>query len=99
MRRASSRSNGYQVARSILSFLRAVPDIVFALVFVTAAGLGPFPRVLAILLHNVGVMGNLWAVVDRGDRLRPRRRHARRRGLTNAGRQPRRRARGLKRCS
>ena len=51
----------YQVARSLLSFLRAVPDIVFALVFVTAVGLGPFPGVLAILFHNVGVMGKLWA--------------------------------------
>jgi phosphonate transport system permease protein len=51
----------YQAARSLLSFLRAVPDIVFALIFVTAVGLGPFPGVLAILVHNVGVMGKLWA--------------------------------------
>lgn len=51
----------YQAARSVLSFLRAVPDIVFALIFVTAVGLGPFPGVLAILFHNVGVMGKLWA--------------------------------------
>ncbi|MFE4633476.1 phosphonate ABC transporter, permease protein PhnE [Streptomyces sp. NPDC056773] len=51
----------YQGARSLLSFLRAVPDVVFALIFVTAVGLGPFPGVLALLLHNVGVMGKLWA--------------------------------------
>lgn len=51
----------YQVARSVMSFLRAVPDIVFALIFVTAVGLGPFPGVLAILLHNAGVMGKLWS--------------------------------------
>ncbi|MFD4370705.1 phosphonate ABC transporter, permease protein PhnE [Streptomyces sp. NPDC058486] len=51
----------YQASRSLLSFLRAVPDVVFALVFVTAVGLGPFPGVLALLLHNVGVMGKLWA--------------------------------------
>ncbi|MFE7777139.1 phosphonate ABC transporter, permease protein PhnE [Streptomyces sp. NPDC057445] len=51
----------YQAARSLLSFLRAVPDVVFALVFVTAVGLGPFPGVLALLCHNVGVMGKLWA--------------------------------------
>lgn len=51
----------HQAARSVMSFLRAVPDIVFALVFVTAVGLGPFPGVLAILLHNAGVMGKLWA--------------------------------------
>ncbi|QKW05206.1 phosphonate ABC transporter, permease protein PhnE [Streptomyces sp. NA04227] len=51
----------YHAARSLLSFLRAVPDVVFALVFVTAVGLGPFPGVLALLCHNVGVMGKLWA--------------------------------------
>lgn len=51
----------YQGARSLLSFLRAVPDVVFALIFVTAVGLGPFPGVLALVFHNVGVMGKLWA--------------------------------------
>jgi phosphonate transport system permease protein len=51
----------YQVARSLLSLLRAVPEVVFALVFVTAVGLGPFPGVLALLFHNVGVMGKLWS--------------------------------------
>jgi phosphonate transport system permease protein len=51
----------YQSSRSLLSFLRAVPEIVFALVFVTAVGLGPFPGVLALLFHNVGVMGKLWS--------------------------------------
>ncbi|MDP5227475.1 MULTISPECIES: phosphonate ABC transporter, permease protein PhnE [Arthrobacter] len=51
----------YQLARAILSFFRAVPDIVFALIFVTAVGLGPFPGVLALICHNTGVMGKLWA--------------------------------------
>lgn len=51
----------YQFARSILSFFRAVPDIVFALIFVTAVGLGPFAGVLALICHNTGVMGKLWA--------------------------------------
>ena len=51
----------YQVSRSLLSFLRGVPEVVFALVFVTAVGLGPFPGVLALLFHNVGVMGKLWS--------------------------------------
>ncbi|WP_306325690.1 PhnE/PtxC family ABC transporter permease, partial [Streptomyces venezuelae] len=37
------------------------PDVVFALIFVTAVGLGPFPGVLALVVHNVGVMGKLWA--------------------------------------
>ncbi|WP_370531722.1 PhnE/PtxC family ABC transporter permease, partial [Streptomyces venezuelae] len=38
-----------QAARSLLSFLRSVPDVVFALIFVTAVGLGPFPGVLALV--------------------------------------------------
>jgi phosphonate transport system permease protein len=51
----------YQAVRALLSFLRAVPDVVFALIFVTAVGLGPFPGVLALVFHNVGVMGKLWS--------------------------------------
>ncbi|MFF3664553.1 phosphonate ABC transporter, permease protein PhnE [Microtetraspora malaysiensis] len=51
----------YQAARSLLSFLRAVPDVVFALIFVTAVGLGPFAGVLALIFHNTGVMGKLWS--------------------------------------
>ncbi|WP_435281683.1 phosphonate ABC transporter, permease protein PhnE [Streptomyces koelreuteriae] len=62
----------YQAARSVLSFLRAVPDVVFALVFVTAVGLGPFAGVLALVFHNTGVMGKLWAEameeIDQGPR-------------------------------
>ena len=33
----------------------------FALIFVTAVGLGPFAGVLALICHNTGVMGKLWA--------------------------------------
>lgn len=51
----------YQAARAVLSFFRAVPDVVFALIFVTAVGLGPFAGVLALICHNTGVMGKLWA--------------------------------------
>jgi phosphonate transport system permease protein len=44
-----------------MSSLRAVPEVVYALVFVTAVGLGPFPGVLALVVHNAGVMGKLWS--------------------------------------
>jgi phosphonate transport system permease protein len=60
----------YQASRAAMSALRAVPEVVYALVFVTAVGLGPFPGVLALLVHNTGVMGKLWAEamdeIDRG---------------------------------
>ncbi len=60
-RSTTSGPLAYQAARSLLSFLRSVPDVVFALVFVTAVGLGPFAGVLALVFHNTGVMGKLWA--------------------------------------
>lgn len=60
-RSATTGSLTYQAARSLLSFLRSVPDVVFALIFVTAVGLGPFAGVLALVFHNTGVMGKLWA--------------------------------------
>ncbi|WP_166239091.1 phosphonate ABC transporter, permease protein PhnE [Paenibacillus turpanensis] len=47
------------IVRWALSFLRAVPEIVFGLIFVTVVGLGPFPAILAIMLHNIGVLGKL----------------------------------------
>lgn len=60
--RTTSRSRlVYQSARAVMSFLRAVPDVVFALIFVTAVGLGPFAGVLALIFHNTGVMAKLWS--------------------------------------
>jgi phosphonate transport system permease protein len=44
-------------ARRLLEFCRTVPDIVFALVFVVAFGLGPFPGVLALAIHSTGALG------------------------------------------
>lgn len=51
----------YSAARGLLNFLRSVPEIVFGLLFVPTFGLGPFPAVLAISLHNIGVLGKLIA--------------------------------------
>ena len=47
-------------ARRVLEFLRTVPDLVFALIFVEAFGLGPLPGVLALALHSVGATGKLF---------------------------------------
>jgi phosphonate transport system permease protein len=44
-------------ARRLLEFCRTVPDIVFALIFVVAFGLGPAPGVLALALHTAGALG------------------------------------------
>jgi phosphonate transport system permease protein len=51
----------YQLARGLMSFLRSVPTLVWGLIYVTAVGLGAFPGVLAIITHNMGVMGKLWS--------------------------------------
>jgi phosphonate transport system permease protein len=51
------------VTRRFLEFCRTVPEIVFALVFVLAFGLGPLPGVLAIAIHTTGALGKLFAEV------------------------------------
>jgi phosphonate transport system permease protein len=51
----------YYIARGIIGFTRAVPDLVWALFFVTAVGLGPFPGGLALAVHSIGMLGRLFA--------------------------------------
>jgi phosphonate transport system permease protein len=51
----------YYAARAIIGLTRAVPDLVWALLFVTAVGLGPFPGGLALGVHSIGMLGRLFA--------------------------------------
>jgi phosphonate transport system permease protein len=51
----------FGVARLVLNFARAIPELVWALVFVVAVGLGPFPGVLALAVHSAGILGKLYA--------------------------------------
>lgn len=48
------------LSRRILEFCRTIPDLVFALIFVFAFGLGPLPGVLAIAIHSLGANGKLF---------------------------------------
>ncbi|WP_454914712.1 phosphonate ABC transporter, permease protein PhnE [Xanthobacter sediminis] len=50
-------------ARRFLEFCRTVPELVFALLFVVAFGLGPLPGVLALAIHTMGALGKLFAEV------------------------------------
>lgn len=50
-----------QIVRTILGFIRAVPDIAWALVFVVAVGLGPFAGMLAIMVDTIGFCGRFFA--------------------------------------
>ena len=40
---------------------RAINEIVFAMLFVVAVGLGPFAGVMAILVHNTGIIAKLFS--------------------------------------
>jgi phosphonate transport system permease protein len=51
----------YEAARALIGVTRAVPDLIFALIFVTAVGLGPFAGVLALAVHSIGTLGKLFA--------------------------------------
>jgi phosphonate transport system permease protein len=51
----------YYVSRAIIGLARSIPDLVWALLFVTAVGLGPFPGGLALAVHSVGMLGRLFA--------------------------------------
>jgi len=51
----------FHITRFILSFMRALPELVWALVFVSAIGLGAFPGVMALAFVTVGFMGKFFA--------------------------------------
>ena len=54
----------------LLNALRAINELVFALIFVSAVGLGPFAGVLAVALHATGMLAKFCAEeiegVDKG---------------------------------
>jgi phosphonate transport system permease protein len=51
----------YHVVRAIFNVLRAFPQIILAIIFVFMVGPGPFPGVLAIALHGIGMLGKLFS--------------------------------------
>lgn len=54
----------YVVARRLMEFCRGVPEIIFAILFVYAFGVGPLAGVLAITIHTAGALGKLFAEVN-----------------------------------
>jgi phosphonate transport system permease protein len=59
------------ICRRFLEFCRTVPEIVFALLFVVAFGLGAMPGVLALAIHSMGALGKLFAEVVENIDMRP----------------------------
>lgn len=50
-----------QPVRRLMDSFRAINEIVFALLFVVAVGLGPFAGVMALFVHNTGVVAKLFS--------------------------------------
>jgi phosphonate transport system permease protein len=50
-----------QPVRRVLDLIRSLPDLVVALIFITAVGLGGFPGVMAIMFNTGGVLAKLFA--------------------------------------
>ena len=51
----------YYAVRSLISLFRTVPDLVWALFFVIAVGLGPAAGTLAIMIDTIGFCGRFFA--------------------------------------
>jgi phosphonate transport system permease protein len=52
---------GYRLVRELLNALRALPDLLLALILVAGVGLGPLPGALALGLHTAGFLGKFFA--------------------------------------
>ncbi|MEL6582953.1 MAG: phosphonate ABC transporter, permease protein PhnE [Pseudomonadota bacterium] len=61
----------YWVSRRFLEVCRGIPEILLALVFVFAIGIGPLAGVLAIAIHSAGALGKLFAEVNENASNRP----------------------------
>ena len=53
-------------ARTALNFFRSVDTLVYALVFVAAVGLGPFPGVLAVVAYTTTSLAKLYSEAIEG---------------------------------
>lgn len=51
----------YQPMRRLMDAARAINEMVFAMLFVVAVGLGPFAGVLALFIHTTGILAKLFS--------------------------------------
>ncbi|GGB06467.1 phosphonate ABC transporter, permease protein PhnE [Brucella endophytica] len=47
--------------RRLMDFFRAIHEVVFAVLFVVAVGLGPFAGVMALFIHTTGILAKLFS--------------------------------------
>ncbi|MBT9382357.1 phosphonate ABC transporter, permease protein PhnE [Pseudooceanicola sp. CBS1P-1] len=57
--------------RRIMDVMRAVPEIVIALILIFVLGGGPVPAMIAIAFHTVGALGKLFSEVNENASLKP----------------------------
>ena len=57
--------------RRILEFFRGVPEIIFAILFVWALGIGPLAGIIAMTLHTTGSLGKLFSEVHENSNNKP----------------------------
>ena len=62
----------YFITRRTLEFFRGVPEIIFAILFVWALGIGPIAGIIAMMLHTTGSLGKLFSEVHENSDVRPR---------------------------
>jgi phosphonate transport system permease protein len=51
----------FHATRQVFNAARGINEIIFALIFVAAVGLGPFAGVLALSVHGAGMLGKFFA--------------------------------------
>ena len=59
----------FHATRQLFNAARGINELIFALIFVAAVGLGPFAGVLALSVHGAGMLGKFFAeAVEEADR-------------------------------
>ncbi|MCA8884527.1 MAG: phosphonate ABC transporter, permease protein PhnE [Rhodobacteraceae bacterium] len=59
------------IFRRMADILRAIPDVVIALVLIFILGGGPVPAMIAIALHSTGALGKMFSEVNENVSLKP----------------------------
>jgi phosphonate transport system permease protein len=62
-RPGAARRTGWVAARTVLNLMRSIPEILWALLFVRAVGLGPAAGILAIGVGYAGILGKVFAEI------------------------------------
>lgn len=61
MRGSRVRMAVYTLVRGFFNIFRSIQELVFAIIFVTVVGIGPFAGMLALFIHSVASLGKLYS--------------------------------------